>query len=586
MLKAHGLRYVRNGQEILAHVEVTIEPGESLAVTGPSGSGKTTLLSLLSGLAAPTAGEVYIDGQPLTKFAGPALGVAVVLQGYGLVSLLTAAENIEIALGAAGRPAAQATATARSVLARLGLEAHADQLIEELSGGQQQRTAVARALALEPRLLIADEPTAELDPAARAVALGAMFDIAAGGGSLILATHDPEVAARCDRVLDLKAGRMQAQQGPRPSRSRPGFPQPDQPAAEPPDLLPPGSDPHQPEPGPYPRQVLSPDPGQALVPEPALGHAFEPEPEPGPALVPEPGPAFQPGPGRAFRPEPGPAFQPDPGPGPVAPPDHGPPQTLGPDPEPGQANQPSPAGPPATAPSGLGYGAAGPPATAPSGLGYGAAGQPGQLDAPGSAEAKRSSGWRKPAHALPEPVPATQEIAALAGPESQNAPPGRLSPSAIPPGLQPHPAPAPPVRAAHERRPSPVLPPLPQRGAMLRDYLEGVRRRGRHAALPTGARGQPASPAARADLLPADGARPDDQELLRMAREDLVGFADLGLRLLELHQRMDLAPATGDPAEIVPRCLSCMWRWPCPTFLTLAEILDRRPGLDQHRSGP
>jgi ABC-type lipoprotein export system ATPase subunit len=203
MLKARGLGYVRNGQQILGGVDVTVEAGESLAVTGPSGSGKTSLLAILSGLAAPTAGEVYIDGALLTAFAGPSLGVSVVLQGYGLVSLLTAAENIEIALRAAGRPAARAGQAARAALEQLGLAAHADQLIEELSGGQQQRTAVARALALEPRLLIADEPTAELDPAARAVALARMFAVAAGGGALVLATHDPEVADRCDRVLDL-----------------------------------------------------------------------------------------------------------------------------------------------------------------------------------------------------------------------------------------------------------------------------------------------------------------------------------------------------------------------------------------------
>jgi putative ABC transport system ATP-binding protein len=148
---------------------------------------------------------VNLDGAPLTGFAGPASGVALVLQGYGLVSLLTAAENVEVALRAAGRPAAAAPATARTALAGLGLEAHADQLVEELSGGQQQRVAVARALALKPKLLIADEPTAELDPAARAVVLARIFDVVTGGGALVVATHDPEVAARCDRVLDLHA---------------------------------------------------------------------------------------------------------------------------------------------------------------------------------------------------------------------------------------------------------------------------------------------------------------------------------------------------------------------------------------------
>jgi putative ABC transport system ATP-binding protein len=206
MLKARGLRYERDGQLILDGVDVAVEAGESLAVTGPSGSGKTSLLAILAGLSAPNAGEVQIKGRLLTGFAGPALGVSVVLQGYGLVSLLTAAENVEVALRAAGRPPVQAQAVARAALAQLGLDAHADQLVEELSGGQQQRTAVARALALEPSLLIADEPTAELDAAARALALARMFEIPANGGTLVLATHDREVAERCDRILDLRSG--------------------------------------------------------------------------------------------------------------------------------------------------------------------------------------------------------------------------------------------------------------------------------------------------------------------------------------------------------------------------------------------
>jgi len=210
MLKARGLRYVRDGQLILSDIDVTVQPGESLAVTGPSGSGKSSLLALISGLTAPTAGEVQIDGALLTGFAGPASGVAVVLQGYGLVSLLTAAENVEVALRAAGRAARDAPVAARGALAQVGLESHADQLVEELSGGQQQRVAVARALALEPRLLIADEPTAELDPAARAVVLARIFDVVADGGSLVVATHDPEVAERCDRVLDLRATDLRA----------------------------------------------------------------------------------------------------------------------------------------------------------------------------------------------------------------------------------------------------------------------------------------------------------------------------------------------------------------------------------------
>ena len=200
-LEARDLAYMRDGQQILSRVSVSVHPGERLAVTGPSGSGKTSLLTLLAGLDTPSSGEVYIDGVRLTGVAGPGQGVALVLQGYGLVSLLTAAENIEVGLRAAGRAPSEAAAAAREALGQVGLAAHADHLVEELSGGQQQRTAVARALALRPRLLIADEPTAELDPASRALTLTRLFEVATGGGALVLATHDPEVAARCDQVI-------------------------------------------------------------------------------------------------------------------------------------------------------------------------------------------------------------------------------------------------------------------------------------------------------------------------------------------------------------------------------------------------
>ena len=204
MLQARGIRYLRDGQLILEGIDLAVAPGESLAITGPSGSGKTSLLAIISGLAAPASGDVYLDGTRLTGYAGPSAGVALVLQGYGLVSLLTAAENIEVALRAAGVPAPAAQPAARTALEQLGLAAHAGQIIEELSGGQQQRVAIARALALQPRLLIADEPTAELDPAARTIALARIFGVAAAGGSLVIATHDPEVAERCDHTLDLR----------------------------------------------------------------------------------------------------------------------------------------------------------------------------------------------------------------------------------------------------------------------------------------------------------------------------------------------------------------------------------------------
>jgi putative ABC transport system ATP-binding protein len=202
VLEAEGLRFERGGRVIFSGVSLAVQPGDRVAVTGPSGVGKTSLLSVLAGLAAPAAGTVRRDGEPVTAGALPAR-TAAVLQGYGLVALLTAAENVEILLRADGMPARQAMARASSELAGLGLGDYADHLVQELSGGQQQRVAVARALAARPELLIADEPTAEQDAATRELVLARLLGVASDGGALVLATHDPEVVARCDHVVSL-----------------------------------------------------------------------------------------------------------------------------------------------------------------------------------------------------------------------------------------------------------------------------------------------------------------------------------------------------------------------------------------------
>ena len=201
ILEARGLRFELGGRVILDEVDLDVGPGECLAVVGPSGSGKTSLLALLAGLAKPSAGSVSLGGRPVEDISHADL--AVVLQGYGLVSLFTAAENVEAALRAAGRDPREVGEAAASALESLGLAGHEEQLIEELSGGQQQRVAVARALALRPQLLIADEPTAEQDKASRQLVLERLFDVRNRDGSLVLATHDPEVAERCDLVLEL-----------------------------------------------------------------------------------------------------------------------------------------------------------------------------------------------------------------------------------------------------------------------------------------------------------------------------------------------------------------------------------------------
>jgi putative ABC transport system ATP-binding protein len=203
VLEAQGLRYERAGRVIFDGVDLQVSSGERLAVLGPSGSGKTSLLSLLAGFTEPSAGRVLVDGVALAP--GPRPGFAVVLQGYGLVSLLTAAENVEVGLRAAGESAPAARERARAALADVGLDDHADSLIEELSGGQQQRVAVARAVALRPEVMLADEPTAEQDPGFRALVLNRLLEVADRGGIVVLATHDPEVADRCTRAIHVNA---------------------------------------------------------------------------------------------------------------------------------------------------------------------------------------------------------------------------------------------------------------------------------------------------------------------------------------------------------------------------------------------
>jgi putative ABC transport system ATP-binding protein len=180
----------------LDDVTLRVEPGQLVALLGPSGSGKTTLLTILAGLIAPDRGRVDAQGR-----------VAFVLQGYGLVSLLSAIENVEVALRAIGRAGRDATDLATVALDRVGLSPYAEHLVDELSGGQQQRTAVARALALEPDILLADEPTAEQDPQSRELVLDQLLGVASTGAAVVIATHDPEVAVRCDHVVELRAGK-------------------------------------------------------------------------------------------------------------------------------------------------------------------------------------------------------------------------------------------------------------------------------------------------------------------------------------------------------------------------------------------
>ncbi|MDN5794179.1 MAG: ATP-binding cassette domain-containing protein [Intrasporangium sp.] len=216
LVRVEHLGFARAGQVILDDVGIDVAAGERVAIVGPSGSGKTTLLTIVAGLLTPDSGQVVTAGLDVTApvdvagSPGDAAGVstALVLQGYGLLPLLTAAENVEVTLRAAGHPPARAVERAAAALADLDLETHADQLVGALSGGQQQRVAVARALALEPFVLLADEPTAEQDPAHRELVVERLLQLQHPDGALILATHDPTIAGRCDRTIELHAGRI------------------------------------------------------------------------------------------------------------------------------------------------------------------------------------------------------------------------------------------------------------------------------------------------------------------------------------------------------------------------------------------
>jgi len=208
VLEASGIGVSIASGRLLDDVSLTARPGRILAVTGSSGSGKTTLLSVLGGLLLPDAGRVTYGGEPVgTRSGEPRPGTAFVLQTYGLVPSLTAAENVGVALRARAASPAEADARAAAALERSGVGDLAERLVTELSGGQLQRVAVARALAVEPDVLLADEPTSELDEHNRDLVVAEIRAEAVRGAVVVLATHDPEVAEMCDDELHLVDGR-------------------------------------------------------------------------------------------------------------------------------------------------------------------------------------------------------------------------------------------------------------------------------------------------------------------------------------------------------------------------------------------
>ncbi len=207
---------VDNGGEpltILQDISFSVMPGETVAIVGASGSGKSTLLGLLAGLDEPTAGEVRLDGVSLNDLdedqraglRGRLLGF--VFQSFQLLPALSALENVMLPLELAG--VSGVTAAAREWLERVGLGHRLRHYPKHLSGGEQQRVALARAFAPNPQLVLADEPTGNLDAATGQQVIDLMFDLnARQGTTLLLVTHDEAIAARCGRILRIQSGRL------------------------------------------------------------------------------------------------------------------------------------------------------------------------------------------------------------------------------------------------------------------------------------------------------------------------------------------------------------------------------------------
>jgi putative ABC transport system ATP-binding protein len=198
---------------ILDNVSFSIGRGETVAVVGPSGSGKSTLLGLLAGLDTPSSGKVFIDGEDIFGFdedgraALRAQKMGFVFQSFQLLPALTTLENVMLPMEIIGMNNAQAGAM--SVLERVGLEQRLQHYPHHLSGGEQQRVAIARAFAPQPKILLADEPTGNLDTLTGQQIIDLLFKLnEEQGATLILVTHDQSLASKCGRVLNLEAGKL------------------------------------------------------------------------------------------------------------------------------------------------------------------------------------------------------------------------------------------------------------------------------------------------------------------------------------------------------------------------------------------
>ncbi|QUS37041.1 ABC transporter ATP-binding protein [Falsirhodobacter algicola] len=216
VLELRGAELVLDGNagpvEILRGIDLSVARGESLGLVGPSGSGKSSLLMLMGGLERASSGSVRALGQDLTSMDEDGLArfrrghMGVVFQSFHLIPTMTARENVALALELAGRP--EAARRAAEELEAVGLSHRLDHYPRQMSGGEQQRVALARAWAPRPDILLADEPTGNLDSATGEAIMTLLFGLRDRGATLVLVTHAPELAERCDRVVRLADGRI------------------------------------------------------------------------------------------------------------------------------------------------------------------------------------------------------------------------------------------------------------------------------------------------------------------------------------------------------------------------------------------
>ena len=195
-------------------LDVTIAPGELVSICGPSGCGKSTLLHMLGCVDAPSQGQMLVDGVDVSTLGDAERSairlskIGFVFQRFFLLPMLTAAENVELPQAEAGRPRAERRSRTRELLDYVGLAHRAHHRPSQLSGGEAQRVAIARALANRPRLLLADEPTGELDQATGQQIVALFERVHADGTTVVVVTHDPAIAARSPRVLFMRDGRL------------------------------------------------------------------------------------------------------------------------------------------------------------------------------------------------------------------------------------------------------------------------------------------------------------------------------------------------------------------------------------------